>query len=97
MSTRGQLLEVGKQWVDNGKKNFNTNLVIGGKGLIELIPLFGGKLLPDAAGSGLKKKAIEFLGEKGLTKFVDAYLASGTSLELRSGHRISADFDFFTC
>lgn len=39
------------------------------------------------------KTALEVLGKSGLTK--DAYLAGGTSLALRLGHRISIDFDFF--
>lgn len=38
--------------------------------------------------------ALALLGKSGLLK--DAYLAGGTSLALRLGHRISIDFDFFT-
>lgn len=37
---------------------------------------------------------LAILGNSGL--LVDAYLAGGTSLALRLGHRISIDFDFFS-
>jgi hypothetical protein len=40
------------------------------------------------------KTALGILGQSGLMK--DAYLAGGTSLALRLGHRISIDFDFFS-
>lgn len=38
--------------------------------------------------------ALAVLGQSGLLK--NAYLAGGTSLALRLGHRISIDFDFFS-
>ena len=40
------------------------------------------------------KSSLALLGQGGL--FKDAYLAGGTALALRLGHRISVDFDFFT-
>lgn len=40
------------------------------------------------------KKSLALLGKSGLLK--DAYLAGGTALSLRIGHRISVDLDFFT-
>jgi len=40
------------------------------------------------------KAALGILGQSGLMK--DAYLAGGTSLALRLGHRVSIDFDFFS-
>src|SRR3989338_6892877 len=39
------------------------------------------------------KKTLALLGKSGLLK--EAYLAGGTALALRIGHRISVDFDFF--
>lgn len=43
--------------------------------------------------SGNAKNSLAVLGESGLLK--DTYLAGGTALALRIGHRISVDFDFF--
>ena len=40
------------------------------------------------------KENLALLGNSGILK--DAYLAGGTALALQLGHRISADFDFFT-
>ena len=40
------------------------------------------------------KKALAVLGESGILS--DAYLAGGTALALRLGHRMSVDFDFFS-
>ena len=40
------------------------------------------------------KRALAVLGESGIMK--DAYLAGGTALALRLGHRVSVDLDFFS-
>lgn len=40
------------------------------------------------------KQALAALGHSGILD--DAYLAGGTALALRLGHRISVDLDFFT-
>ncbi len=40
------------------------------------------------------KENLALLGRSGVLK--DAYLAGGTAAALQLGHRISADFDFFT-
>lgn len=40
------------------------------------------------------KNSLALLGESGVLK--DAYMAGGTALALRIGHRFSYDFDFFT-
>lgn len=40
------------------------------------------------------KESLVLLGKSGILD--DAYLAGGTALALRMGHRISVDFDFFT-
>lgn len=47
------------------------------------------EVLPQDAG-----KTLAILGQGGLLK--DTYLAGGTALALRIGHRISVDLDFFT-
>ena len=50
--------------------------------------MFETVLSPNAA------SALGILGQSGLLN--NAYLADGTSLALRLGHRISIDFDFFS-
>ncbi|OGN09934.1 MAG: hypothetical protein A3J46_03470 [Candidatus Yanofskybacteria bacterium RIFCSPHIGHO2_02_FULL_41_11] len=43
---------------------------------------------------GNAKRALAVLGESGILD--DAYLAGGTALALRLGHRVSVDLDFFS-